>query len=67
MDYLEKAADQIQQAITGIERTLSPGGDTITDRRMQAARAYALLAAIDRGLLPRELAADIYRSYNGKD
>lgn len=56
--YLEEAAEQLRLvAQTADGRT--------SNRRMECARAFALLAAIEKGLLPQEVADAVYGQFGG--
>ncbi|MGH8878555.1 MAG: hypothetical protein ACRD0P_14620 [Stackebrandtia sp.] len=58
MNYLEKAAEHIEQAAK--QGSINPA-----QRDLECARAYAALAAIDKGLLPEPVAEEIYKGFGG--
>lgn len=51
-NYLEAAAEVLKQVVGGNSTTYST--------KVECAKVYALLAAIDKGLLPKEMAEDLY-------
>lgn len=51
--YLEEAAEVLRKA---------EQGTSVHDRRMDVAKGFATLAAIDKGLLPAEIIQDILRT-----
>jgi len=62
--YLEEAAALIRKAAEGTEREHARGGVVFLNaRRLEYARAFALLAAIDAGLLPHEMAEVVYGQF----
>lgn len=60
--YLEEAAEQVRRAAKDTDAACAryPINDTYQQRRIECARAFALLAAIDKGLLPQEMAESAY-------
>lgn len=65
-DYLYRAAELIAKAAESNERAL--GADPLYRRelnkhRMEHATAYAMLAAIDKGLLPEQVADQVYDQF----
>ena len=63
MNYLAKAAQLIDKAASAAARASS--NETQSKIELQCARTYAPLAAIDKGLLPQQLAEDIYHDFGG--
>jgi hypothetical protein len=65
--YLEEAAQLIRKAADANEQTPDkwPEGEGKQRRRVEYARAFSLLAAIDKGLLPQEMAEAIYGQFEG--
>lgn len=62
-DYLAKAADLLDRAAASNEG--ETGTITKNKRRESLARQYALLGAIQRGVLPTEMAEPLFESLNG--
>jgi len=50
-NYLEAAAEVVKQVADG---------NSTYSTKLECARTYAMLAAIDKGLLPKEMAEDLY-------
>lgn len=61
--YLQKAAALIDDASSAA--TGSGSNAAVSDRKLSCARAYAALAAIDKGLLPAPVAEEIYKNFGG--
>lgn len=59
--YLEEAAEQLRKAITDAEETYSSGYQ-MGEKRERIASGFAILAAIDKGLLPAEITQDVIRA-----
>lgn len=65
MAYLEEAADLLRKAAELNEKRTTPGGmftrtdDEINKGRERIAMKFAQLAAIERGLIPAEMVADL--------
>ena len=59
--YLEEAAQQLRKATAEIEATFTAGyqRDRLATRREHIAEGFALLAAIDKGVLPATAAEDL--------
>lgn len=53
--YLEEAADLLRKSADTNEKRNADYGDGLMQVRERIARQFAVLAAIDRGLLPAEL------------
>lgn len=64
-DYLAKAGDLLDKAAESNERNGDVMRSTRDDRRQQLAHRYALLGAIQRGVLPTEMAKDLFDSVTG--
>ena len=62
-EYLDKAAAVIEDDIQDHKR---PGYTYTSSVRMQHARMFALLAAIDEGLMPEAVAEEIYGQFSRK-
>lgn len=60
--YLEEAADLLRKAVTEHEQTYGRSGYQMAEKRERIAREFATLAAIDKGLLPADITADVLRS-----
>lgn len=58
--YLEEAAELVRKAAKGNEVRNSPYPVLLDRGRLECARQFAMLAAIDKGLLPVELAEEVY-------
>ncbi|MGI5169851.1 hypothetical protein ACQEU3_46595 [Spirillospora sp. CA-253888] len=59
--YLEEAADLLRKAAATNERENARYADLRADRQVELAKQFAKLAAIDKGLLPREWVEQIVR------
>jgi len=67
-EYLGKAAELLAKAAAANERDAATeriAGSTLRNVRMEVAHAYALLAAIDKGLLPEQAAENLYGRLGG--
>jgi hypothetical protein len=62
-DYLRKAAELIDKAVAAKETDCTQYPTLAEGTRMRAATAYTALAAIDKGLMPPQLAENIYREF----
>jgi hypothetical protein len=67
--YLRDAANLVRRAADAAERKHSkyPNVQELVSSHMVCARMFAMLAAIDKGLLPHELAGDINGHLATKD
>lgn len=61
--YLEEAAAQVRKTVTEAEQRSVLG--VSPERRLEFARSFAMLAAIDKGLLPQEVADAVYSQFGG--
>lgn len=64
--YLEAAADLIKKAADENERHTAPYPTTRNEIRVNFAKLYALLAAVDKGLMPEAVAEEIYGQLKSK-
>jgi hypothetical protein len=60
--YLEEAAELLRRSSTANEQKHATYPASLEQGRERIAREFATLAAIDKGLLPAEIAADILRT-----
>lgn len=58
--YLVKAAALLDKAAEANERDSARYSTNLRDERLKIAREYALLALIDKGLLPEPAVTDLY-------
>lgn len=56
-DLLTRAAEQLDLAAKGLDQLQQRSGMAYEAKRIELAREYAKLAAIERGLLPAEMAS----------
>ncbi|MCY0931183.1 hypothetical protein OTB20_34380 [Streptomyces sp. H27-H1] len=64
--YLEEAAALLRKSVETNEREHAKWPSSLTEGRERIAREFATLAAIDKGLLPAEITADILRAITEK-
>ncbi|QYN17561.1 hypothetical protein [Amycolatopsis sp. DSM 110486] len=64
--YLAKAAELLERAADSNEKTNRDYSSTLYNQRMAIADAYAKLAAVDKGLMPAEIAEQVYRQFGGE-
>lgn len=66
--YLAKADALLQKLADDNERMIARGERLASARlrRMEIAEAYARLAAIDKGLLPKQVADELYGQWAGE-
>ncbi|MFM9589857.1 hypothetical protein ACKI1J_14960 [Streptomyces scabiei] len=66
--YLEEAAEQLRKATAEYEQNCAESTlrrasrDALAEQRERIASGFAALAAIDKGLLPAEIAQDVIRA-----
>lgn len=65
-NYLEAAADQLKQAIEASEKDNAGYLGILAAERVKHAKVYALLGAIDKGLMPEAVAEEIYGQLRSK-
>lgn len=63
-NFLEAAAALVKKASDENEQSTSHGYRN--ERRVEYAKVYALLAAVDKGLMPKAVAEEIYGQLNTK-
>lgn len=59
MSYLEEAAELIRKVMASDESRHSASHLTLQEARYRSVRAFAMLAAIEKGLLPHEVAKNL--------
>lgn len=66
--YLEEAAQILRNASATNEQTISKYGDhrNYAAKRIEIAREFATLAAIDKGLLPAEVTTEVLQALVAK-
>lgn len=62
-EYLAKAAELIDRAAASNETNNKKWEDSLHNGRLQIATAYAMLAAIEKGLLPEPIAEEVYGQF----
>lgn len=60
--YLEEAAALLRKAANDVEERAAKSRCSYNDERMVVAEGFAMLAAIDKGLLPAEIVQDVLRA-----
>lgn len=59
-NYLEAAAALVKQAVEASEKENRDYPSILAAERVKHAKVYALLGAIDKGLMPEPVAEEIY-------
>lgn len=64
-NYLEAAADLVKKAVDANESRQGGSDSYRAGLRVEYAKVYALLAAIDKGLMPEAVAEELYGQLRG--